>query len=212
MTHLLMGAGRTCGHQDLHHALYPADWVFSKDTHSHHVPSSPPAPTSSPGLFSLPSAGRTSIFSCSIQSPSSHVLPCPNSSHASSIALRLSPRCAPASPVRDCSRNQLQDDGGCHQSAWEFQGPELAGRGPSITRTPTCSKANLYLPLRLSQWRSVRTHCRKGTITGGSPGGQQSPAPAPHASLQGMGSTSGLCPRLVSPYVLQVKNTQKKID
>lgn len=71
-----MGAGRTCEHRDLHHALHPAGWVFSKDTHPHHVPSSPPAPTSS-ALFSLPFAGRTSIFSYPMQSPSSHVLPCP---------------------------------------------------------------------------------------------------------------------------------------
>lgn len=69
-----------------------------------------------------------------------------------------------------------------------------AGAG-SPHHTHTCCKANLYLPLRLSRWRNVRTHDKAANrAAGGSPPGpaerqelglSASPGPAPRPSLQG---------------------------
>lgn len=181
----------------------------------------------------------TSVFSFSVQSLSPHVLPCsgpfpklsipqaPRSGTASSAALWLSPP-----PPRSCfshkgpqpnqapgemagATSQLR-----HFMDWSWGG---GGQGAPITHARTCSKANLYVPLRLSRWRNVRTHCKAANrAAGGSPpgqaeragaGAQRKPSTCTPCLAAGSGEhTSGLCPRLVSPQLLQVKSSRKKLE
>lgn len=91
---------------------------------------------------------------------------------------------------------------------------------PHHTHTQTCSKANLYLPPWLSQWRNVRTHSKAANrAAGGSPpspaerqelGLSASLHPVPHC--REWEHTSGIWPRLVSPLLLQVNSARKTLE
>lgn len=162
------------------------------------------------------------------QSPSPHVLPCPGPLPWLSIpkppAVALPPRLLPCSLPPAMLLHLLQgttaqtrsrgEDGGHHQLqrfvSWSWGG----GQGAPITHARTCSKANLYLPLRLSRWRNVRTHGKAANRTaGGSPRGQAEQAGARARRKSGAAGSreraSGLCPMLVSPHLLQLKSSGK---
>lgn len=185
--------------------------------------------------FSLIPLPEGQAFSLSLCSPR-HLMSCPALAPSPSLVspkpqgAALPPRlpCGSAAPAMlllllqgTVAEPGSRRDGGGHQSAQVFRGLELGGQGAPITHAHTCSKANLYLPLQLSRWRNVRTHRKAANRTaGGSPPGQAEQAGAgarykpstctPHLAAGSGEHTSGLCARLVSPHLLQVKSTGER--
>lgn len=160
---------------------------------------------SCPFLLFLRLKEKCSLLPCA--SPSPHATPCPAlapspSSAPSSQEWLCLLGCPAASPpatlllllegttAKPCSS---RGDGATSQLR-RSMGWSWGGREPP-SHTHTCCKANLYLPLRLSRWRNVRTHDKAANrAAGGSPPGPAerqelglsvSPGPAPRPSLQG---------------------------
>lgn len=133
-----------------------------------------PCPALAPSPSSAPSSQEWLCLLC-----------CPAASPPATLLLLVEGTTAkPCSSRGDGATSQLRRSMG-----WSW-----GGREPP-SHTHTCCKANLYLPLRLSRWRNVRTHGKAANrAAGGSPPGpaerqelglSASPGPAPRPSLQG---------------------------